>query len=65
MAGTLHWGDTPVDAGLTYIFDTTVNAMKSFAAGLRGKILVEESAPKPLPTEVAVGPDVETEQSKN
>jgi len=60
VAGTLHAADT-VGYGSTYIFDTSVNAMKSFAAGLRGTILVEAPAPTPLPESVAVKPEGETE----
>lgn len=44
VAGTLHAGDI-FATGPMYIFDSSANAMKSFAAGLRGKILIEADAP--------------------
>lgn len=60
VAGTMHAADT-VGYGQYYIFETSINAMKSFAAGLRGTILVEAPAPKPLPESVAVTPEGDTE----
>lgn len=52
VAGTFHAGDLASVGGAdSYLYDTTVNAMKSFAAGLRGKILVEADPP---PAEVEV-----------
>jgi len=47
VAGTLHAADN-MGYGPFYVFETSVNAIKSFAAGLRGTILVEAPAPKPL-----------------
>jgi len=47
VAGTMHGGDLmPLDTPV--LFDTTTNTIKSFAARLRGKILVEADAPAAL-----------------
>jgi len=49
VGGTMHSVDvcSPYDAPAH--FDSTTNAIKSFAAGLRGKVLVEADAPAPKP----------------
>jgi len=51
VAGTMHTGDL-MALDDPVLLDTTANTIKSFAARLRGKVLVEADAPAPKPAQL-------------